>query len=86
VSYTYWDRGTAITTHCIQCGLPIAGTLYWLGARGPLCHACSHPWCSRCSGLGWVIAAGGIPVVCPSCNGTQRGSLPATAHGTPEVM
>lgn len=88
MSYTADGRMTTTAPHCLQCGCTIAGTLYWLGVRGPLCHACSHPWCSRCSGLGWVLlpeVGFSIPAVCPSCNGSQRGSLPAAA-GTPEVM
>ena len=76
---------------CERCGLTITGSLYYRGGftaggyhvlSGPLCYSCSHPWCGRCSGLGTVLAAGGIAVVCPSCNGTCRPGYPLTVGTT----
>ena len=75
---------------CARCGLTITGTLYYRGGIspvgrhelvGPLCYSCAHPWCDRCQGLGTVLAAGGIAVVCPSCNGTLR-PRPCPTDGT----
>ena len=33
--------GTTAAVHCIACGQPCSGTVYWIGSRGPLCEACN---------------------------------------------